>query len=91
MRHLIVVVRLRQQLWRWRMSWRISPYSTSGSNCVEAYGPWRTSTYSGETAYCVETSSSAATVRVRDTKDRERGHITVSDSTWSAFLAGVAG
>lgn len=70
------------------MSWRVSTYSTSGSNCVEADGPWRTSTYSGETAYCVEIAIGPG-VRVRDTKDRELGHIMVGGAAWEAFLSRV--
>lgn len=60
----------------------------NGGNCVETSGPWHISSYSltGET--CVETSTDPTTVRVRDTKDRERDTLRFGAHAWLAFLSG---
>ncbi|MGW5360636.1 DUF397 domain-containing protein [Actinopolymorpha pittospori] len=50
---------------------------------------WRKASSSGSGGNCVEVGSSATHVGVRDTKDREAGHIAVPFARWSAFLAGV--
>ncbi|EOD69276.1 DUF397 domain-containing protein [Amycolatopsis vancoresmycina] len=49
-------------------------------------GSWRKSSYSGSDANCVEVSSTSTTVGVRDTKDREGGHLTIPASAWTAFI-----
>jgi hypothetical protein len=47
---------------------------------------WRKSSFSGNGgAECVETASHAGDVLVRDTKDRERGVITVNAASWRVF------
>ncbi|MDV6011007.1 DUF397 domain-containing protein [Haloechinothrix sp. LS1_15] len=54
---------------------------------------WITSSYSsGNGGNCVEISLSRVNraVGVRDSKDRDGGHLTVPASAWSAFLHGVA-
>nr|WP_192756267.1 DUF397 domain-containing protein [Actinopolymorpha pittospori] len=50
---------------------------------------WRKASCSGSGANCVEIGASSTHVGVRDTKDREAGHIAVPFAQWSAFLAGV--
>ena len=66
--------------------WRTSTYTTAAANCVEALAPWRTSSHSNSQGSCAEVSPSARTVRIRDTKDRERGVVSVSAAVWEAFL-----
>ncbi|QWF78855.1 DUF397 domain-containing protein [Amycolatopsis sp. CA-230715] len=51
---------------------------------------WRKSTYSGGGQNeCVEVRL-APTVGVRDTKDRDNGHLTLSPTAWAAFLTKTA-
>jgi len=51
---------------------------------------WRKSTYSSDTsAQCVEVGVAPGAVGVRDTKDRERGQLAVSRTTWKAFVRHV--
>lgn len=53
---------------------------------------WRKSSYSGSQGdNCVEVGSAAATVSVRDTKNRPAGMITVSAETWARFIDGLTG
>lgn len=49
-------------------------------------GCWFKSSRSKETADCVEVRF-APTVGVRDTKDRDGGHLDLDPSAWGAFLA----
>lgn len=51
-------------------------------------GAWQKSSYSANTDNCVEVSAGARTL-VRDTKDRQRGQLSVSAHTWHAFLSSV--
>lgn len=66
--------------------WRTASYCTSAANCVEAAAAWRTSSHSNSQGSCTEVSPGARTVRVRDTKDRDRGQVTVSGAVWEVFL-----
>lgn len=51
---------------------------------------WRKSSYSGGSSdNCVEVASAPAVVGVRDTKNREGGHLAVSRPAWSAFVRSV--
>lgn len=51
---------------------------------------WRKSSYStGAQQACVEVGVAPGTVGVRDTKARERGHLEVSRTAWSAFVRQV--
>lgn len=71
--------------------WATSSYSGgNGGNCVEAAGPWHTASYSGYDGECVETAVCRCEVKVRDTKDRQRGMLTVGSQAWMAFLGMVA-
>jgi hypothetical protein len=48
---------------------------------------WRTSSYSGQESNCVEVAPTMPEWRVRDTKDRDGGTLTVSSSSWQALTA----
>ncbi len=49
---------------------------------------WTKSSYSGPNGGdCVEVAESPNLVKVRDTKNRAAGHLSVPVSEWSAFLA----
>jgi hypothetical protein len=50
---------------------------------------WRTSSYTGGSGDCVEVAAAAATVLVRDTKDREGPVLAVPATAWRAFLADI--
>jgi hypothetical protein len=51
---------------------------------------WRKSTYSGaDGGDCVETASSAGSVMVRDTADRDGRTLLVGAAAWSRFVASV--
>ncbi|QWF83220.1 DUF397 domain-containing protein [Amycolatopsis sp. CA-230715] len=49
-------------------------------------GGWFKSSWSPEKANCVEVRLSP-TVGVRDTKDRDSGHLDLAPTAWGAFLA----
>ncbi|MET8851317.1 DUF397 domain-containing protein [Amycolatopsis sp. NPDC004625] len=66
-------------------TWRKSSYSGSQANCVEVVA-WGKSSYSTNDSNCVEVSSTSTTVGVRDTKDREGGHLTIPAPAWIAFV-----
>ena len=50
---------------------------------------WRKSTYSGNNGSCVEVRRVAATVEVRDTKNREGYVLRFAAETWQSFVTGV--
>ena len=53
--------------------------------------PWRKSSYShGSNTECVEVAPTPVVVGVRDTKARERGHIAVGRTAWTAFARAAA-
>nr|WP_141925029.1 DUF397 domain-containing protein [Haloactinospora alba] len=47
---------------------------------------WRKSTYSDTGGQCVEFRSAETSVDVRDTQNRQDGHLSFSASEWKAFL-----
>ncbi|MEV0696550.1 DUF397 domain-containing protein [Saccharopolyspora sp. NPDC050389] len=47
---------------------------------------WRTSTHSQGQGTCVEVGLGVDAVGVRDTKDRDGGHLAVPVRTWHRFL-----
>lgn len=53
------------------------------------YSDWRKTSYSNGSGQCVETASSAGSVAVRDTTNRDGGTLTFSAGAWSAFVAGL--
>lgn len=69
--------------------WHISSSSQTSETCIEVHGAWHTSSYSNAEGNCVE-ASEGSIVRVRDTKDRSRGHFAVSGAAWTAFITGLA-
>lgn len=73
-----------------RAPWRTSSYSGNQGDCVEVAPLWRTSSYSGNQGQCVEVAPLPETIGVRDTKDRTRGHFTVTRTTWAAFTRATA-
>jgi hypothetical protein len=51
---------------------------------------WRKSTYSGSNASnCVEVAASAATILIRDTKNRTGAVLTFAPAAWRRFAASV--
>ncbi|MFL1378061.1 MULTISPECIES: DUF397 domain-containing protein [unclassified Nocardiopsis] len=48
---------------------------------------WYKSSYSPNTGDCVECRRQPGTVDLRDTKNREAGHLSFSSSEWVAALA----
>ncbi|GAA4888875.1 DUF397 domain-containing protein [Streptomonospora salina] len=68
--------------------WRKSSYSNaSGGECVEMAVTWRKSSYSNDTGgNCVEVADTAYGAAVRDTQNRDRGHLAFPASEWSSFL-----
>lgn len=47
--------------------------------------PWHKSSYSGSAGNCVEVAGGES-VLVRDTENRELGHIEYSPTAWTSFL-----
>jgi hypothetical protein len=47
---------------------------------------WRKASKSGNGGNCVELAGDTGSVRIRDSKSRERGMITVSAATWTTFM-----
>ncbi|RKS05280.1 uncharacterized protein DUF397 [Nocardiopsis sp. Huas11] len=50
---------------------------------------WHKSTYSNTGGNCVEVREHATGADVRDTQNRDAGHLTVPRAEWTALLAGV--
>lgn len=50
---------------------------------------WRKSSYSGGSNDCVEARQSAAGADVRDTQNREAGHLSFASQEWAALLGGM--
>lgn len=53
--------------------------------------PWRKSSYSVAQGECIEVAPTPGMVGVRDTKDRTRGNLAVTRTTWQAFAEAAAG
>ena len=70
------------------VEWMKSSYSDNeGGNCVEVAVEWIKSTYSGSGGQnCVEVSLCPAAVHIRDSKDPDKGTLSVSPAAWSAFV-----
>lgn len=51
---------------------------------------WRKSTYSGANGgNCVEVAASAATILIRDSKNREGAILSFAPATWHRFAASI--
>lgn len=50
---------------------------------------WRKSSHSNQDSVCVEVRAHPDGADVRDTKNRDAGHLTVPAPAWSAFVASV--
>jgi len=50
--------------------------------------PWHTSSYSSGEGRCVEVAEGES-VLVRDTQNRDLGHVAYSADAWATFLQGV--
>ncbi|MET9081546.1 DUF397 domain-containing protein [Streptomyces sp. NPDC004237] len=75
-----------------KLSWFKSSYSDGeGGQCLEAAYTWRKSSYSGgEGGDCLEVRTHPSAIHIRDSKRRAAPHLTLSLSSWSAFLTGIA-
>ncbi|MFZ3557273.1 DUF397 domain-containing protein [Streptomyces sp. BH055] len=63
-----------------------------GSTQDLANAQWRKSSYSGNTGgECLEVATPTGTVAIRDSKDPGLGHLRITPSAFSAFVAGVVG
>lgn len=82
---------------RTMFEWRKSSYSSNTGACVEVARVveqppqgWRKSSYSGnQGGHCVEVAETASRVHVRDTQNRDLGHLTFPGSDWSSLLASL--
>lgn len=50
---------------------------------------WRKASRSTASNNCVEVASASGAAAVRDSKNRDGGHLTIAAGTWAAFLADV--
>ncbi|MBA6440009.1 MULTISPECIES: DUF397 domain-containing protein [Streptomyces] len=66
--------------------WIKSSYSASNSNdCIEV--AWTKSSYSSnEGPQCVEVAPTPSTIHIRDSKNPNGPHLTVTPTAWTAFL-----
>ncbi|WP_306332400.1 DUF397 domain-containing protein [Streptomyces sp. KL118A] len=72
------------------LEWFKSSYSSGneGDSCVEVALEWQKSSYSdsNESGDCVEIATTPHTIHIRDSKTPRSPHLTLTPSTWSAFL-----
>ncbi|GCE02619.1 DUF397 domain-containing protein [Embleya hyalina] len=73
--------------------WRKSSYSSNnGGDCVEVAPvrspfEWRKSSHSGNNGGdCIEVATALTAVPVRDSKSPDLGHLTITETSWSALL-----
>lgn len=74
------------------LAWFKSSYSSSeGGNCLELAYTWRKSSYSGsEGGNCLEVAAHPSVIHIRDSKIPAGPTLTLSPTTWSEFLDGIA-
>ncbi|MEV7542131.1 DUF397 domain-containing protein [Streptomyces sp. NPDC089915] len=74
-----------------QLAWFKASYSGSqGGDCLEVAYVWRKSSYSGDAGGdCVEVAAHPAAVHVRDSKVTDGPVLTVSPTTWAAFVGGT--
>ncbi|MGW1871905.1 DUF397 domain-containing protein [Streptomyces sp. NPDC001975] len=70
------------------LTWFKSSYSSgSEGDCVEVALHWRKSSYSsGSQGDCLEVATCPTTIHIRDSKDRQGPHLTLSPAAWAGFL-----
>ncbi|WP_326729159.1 DUF397 domain-containing protein [Streptomyces phaeochromogenes] len=74
------------------LHWFKSSYSGSEGECVELAVQWTKSSYSGNQGECVEIAISQTapatptTIHIRDSKTPTAPTLSVTPTTWSAFL-----
>ncbi|MCX5090055.1 DUF397 domain-containing protein [Streptomyces sp. NBC_00365] len=75
------------------LAWFKSSYSSSGDgDCVEVALFWHKSSYSSSASGdCVEVATCPQTIHVRDSKNTDGPHLTLSPTTWTDFLTYAAG
>ncbi|MEB3371172.1 DUF397 domain-containing protein [Saccharopolyspora mangrovi] len=56
---------------------------------TKGFGEWRKSSYSGTQSNCVEVGRGRDAVGIRDTKNREAGHLAVPVSRFQDFIGAV--
>ncbi|WP_017569016.1 DUF397 domain-containing protein [Nocardiopsis halotolerans] len=69
-------------------TWHKSTYSRGDTNCVEARltaPSWHKSSYSRGETNCVEVAEGATTA-VRDTQNRDLGHLAFAATEWTALV-----
>jgi hypothetical protein len=71
------------------LAWFTSSYSDNeGGQCVEVAIAWRKSSHStNEGGQCVEVAACPDAIHVRDSKNPDAPHLTLTPTTWAAFLA----
>ncbi|MEV6183463.1 MULTISPECIES: DUF397 domain-containing protein [Streptomyces] len=69
-----------------------STFSSGGSgDCVEVALSWRKSTYSsGSGDDCVEIATCPSTIHIRDSKNTQGPHLTLSPTAWAGFITHAA-
>jgi len=50
---------------------------------------WRKSSYSGHDTDCLEIALRRSGVAIRDSKDRDRGHLDVGSQTWANLTTSI--
>ncbi|QNP71520.1 DUF397 domain-containing protein [Streptomyces roseirectus] len=71
------------------LRWVKSSYSNPNqADCVEIACNWVKSSYSNpDGAACVEIAAHPSAIHIRDSKTPEAPYLTITPTTWSAFLA----
>jgi hypothetical protein len=72
------------------LQWFKSSYSNdSGGECLEVAFDWRKSSYSNDSGgQCVEIATCPhTTIHIRDSKNPDGPHLTVSGEAWAVFLS----
>ncbi|WP_405480738.1 DUF397 domain-containing protein [Streptomyces sp. NBC_00009] len=76
------------------LAWFKSSYSSDGNeaDCVEVALDWRKSSYSSNSseADCIEVAPTPTTIHIRDSKTTLGPHLTVTPTTWAAFITYAA-
>ncbi|NKY96385.1 DUF397 domain-containing protein [Nocardiopsis alborubida] len=68
-------------------NWHKSSYSTNGGECVEVSDWHKSSHSSGVNNDCVEVAEGWTETLVRDTQNRELGHLAFTAPEWTSLLS----